>query len=119
MSIQTLFCGKECQCKNRCEGFFPQSKELQKGCKNACRSGYDVQSREDYLLNFVGETESIENFNTDPDTTNNITRCSLPGAELDPVCNPGLLKAKNYTWAYVAGGIIIISLVVVIIRRMR
>ncbi len=78
-----------------------------------------MQSKEDYLLNFVGETEAIDNFNIDPDPTNNTSRCSLPGAELDPVCNPSLLKAKNYTWAYLAGGIIIISLVVVLIRRKR
>ncbi len=117
--IKKIFCGTECECKFRCEAFFPQSKELQKGCKDACRSGYNVQSKEDYLINFVGEKESIENFDIDPDKNNEVSRCSLPGAQFDPVCNPDLLKKPNYTWAYAAGGIVILVLVIFLIRRKK
>jgi len=114
-----IFCGTECKCKNRCEGFFPHDKDLKTGCKNACRSGADIQSRDQYLLEFVGEETAIDVFNTDPDKTNDVSRCTRPGSELDPVCNPKLLEPKNYTWAYVLGGVVIVALIIVVIRKMR
>lgn len=44
----SLFCWKRCQCRKRCDGFFPHNIQLREGCRSMCSDTKDVQP-EDYI----------------------------------------------------------------------
>lgn len=51
----SIFCGKTCKCKNRCEADLRWNTEAMKGCKSACKSGNPPSSGFEYLERFPDE----------------------------------------------------------------
>lgn len=50
----SLFCGKKCECKNRCKSWFQHDVNLLDGCISACKSGdTDLPSPEAYIQNYA------------------------------------------------------------------
>jgi hypothetical protein len=70
------FCGKACKCKRRCKGWFGQQPDLERQCKNACKTKEDL-TREDFLCSgdWVDEQVVMGFYGYDP--------CSTSGPTLD------------------------------------
>jgi len=78
-----------------CKAAFPANPHLERGCINACKSEPRPVDSQDYLLNFIDEQSAITNLGFDPNPQNDFDVCSLPGAELNPVCNPEARQGIN------------------------
>lgn len=114
-----IFCGKKCKCKRRCESFFPYSRSLREGCRDACKSGIDIRSKEQYIQNHVGEIIANDQYGIDIDPTNQINICNTPQGALDPACNPKLNEAPNNTPFILAGVGVILVLIIAIVKWTR
>lgn len=62
-----LFCGKKCECKRRCKSWFGLQPDLEKACKNACKSNTSL-TKEQFQCSgqYVDEQALILAYGYDP-----------------------------------------------------
>lgn len=112
----SLFCGKTCRCKRRCEAGFPNNRPLMEGCRDVCRSGDDTITPQRYMDEYLQSASFIQNAGYDPNLNDLVGLCDLPGSQLDPQCQPAPEPA-NYTPFILAGVGILVVLIVALIRK--
>jgi hypothetical protein len=79
--INIDFCGKKCECKRRCKGYFPEQPDLERGCKNACKGNSDL-TRHDYLCSgeYVDQGQYMLSYGHDP--------CPNSGPAMEDILDP-------------------------------
>lgn len=62
-----LFCGKKCECKRRCKSWYGLQPDLEKACKNACKSNTGL-TKEQFQCSgqYVDEQALILAYGYDP-----------------------------------------------------
>lgn len=70
----SLFCGKKCKCKRRCKGWFGLMPDLERACKNACKT-QDNLTKDEFLCsgNWVNQQVVMAAYGIDPCANDEIT----------------------------------------------
>lgn len=68
------FCGDKCKCKRRCKSWFSGKPDLERSCKNVCKSHSGLE-KEEFLCGgkYVSQEDYIIRYKTDPCPGDDIT----------------------------------------------
>ena len=81
-----LFCGKKCECKRRCKGWFGPMPDIERSCKKACSSNTNL-TKDGFLCSgsWIDQQVVMAAYGFDPCQGDNITI----GGYLDPMDDRG------------------------------
>lgn len=62
-----LFCGKKCECKRRCKGWFGAMPDIERQCKNACKTHTGL-TKDEFLCsgNWIDQQIMMAAYGYDP-----------------------------------------------------
>ncbi len=118
------FCiGRKCRninaCQNRCRGWFASQPDLERGCRKACKTDYDL-TKGDFLCSgkWLDQAAVMGAYGYDP--------CPGLGIELQDYLDPTgqrqaeAEQAKNVEpWLLIGAALIVVGLMVIVVLRRK